>query len=206
MEEIILASTSPRRQELLTQIGLPFRVAAPAFDEETVTSRDNKSTAGGAEPRVKALAFMKAKSVLHQVKANMPLWIAGFDTLIEFEGSVLGKADSEDEAFEMLSLLAGKVHRVFTGIALYSRKTEVWDIRAAMSEVKFAPLTRKEIDFYLSTGEWQGAAGSYRIQERGSLFIEWIKGSYSNIVGLPIFLFYVMLKNNNYSFSLRQGN
>jgi septum formation protein len=216
MEEIVLASTSPRRRDLLTQMGLPFSVTAPECDEKRIIQEEVPGDMGrecvqtGASARtetlVKKLASLKGRSVYWQLKGQPPLWIAGFDTLVDFNGSILGKAVSKKEAGQMLSLLSNKVHSVYTGIALYCRKTDNWDVRAAISEVKFAPLSREEINFYLSTGEWMGAAGSYRIQERGSLFIEWIKGSYSNIVGLPISLFYVMLKNNNYSFSLRQDN
>ncbi|MBN2444880.1 MAG: septum formation protein Maf [Spirochaetales bacterium] len=197
MEEIILASTSPRREEIFLQMRLPFRSIAPECDEDFVSLTNQ----GDPEVLVMKLAHLKGKSVYSRVKNEGPDWIAGFDTLVALDEHIVGKARSGEEAFQMLSLLSGKVHRVYTGIALYQGRRDIWDIRSEKSEVKFAQLGPEEIEFYLSTGEWKGVAGSYRIQERGSFFIEWIKGSYSNIVGLPISLFYVMLKHNNYSFS-----
>ena len=202
MEEIILASTSIRRKQIFQQMHLPFRIMAPTCDEKGLNDTDPEN----AEKVVKDLAFLKGKSVFPGKKNEKPVWIAGFDTIVEVDGKIIGKAHSEQEARRMLSLLSGRIHSVYTGIALFSNKREKWDIRVAKSEVKFTYLAEKEINFYLSTKEWKGAAGSYKIQERGAFFIEWIKGSYSNIVGLPISLFYVMLKDNDYSFSLRQGN
>lgn len=195
MEEIILASASPRRKQILMQMHLPFRVVVPVCDEQGVCE-------GNTEKQVMRLAHMKGMSVYTLLKNSHPLWISGFDTLIKVDGKVVGKAGTEKEAREMISILSGKIHRVYTGVALFPPSGK-WDIRAEISEVKFAQMGKKEIDFYISTGEWKGAAGSYRIQQRGACFIEWIKGSYSNIVGLPISLFYGMLKDNNYSFSLR---
>lgn len=199
MEEIILASASPRRKDILSQMHLPVRVMEPLCNEGEIQDPDT-------EKLVMHLAYMKGISVYPGVKNERPLWIAGFDTIVEADERILGKAGSEDEAREMLSLLSGRIHRVYTGIALFSDKKEKWDIRAAKSEVKIARMEQHEINFYISTGEWKGVAGSYRIQERGAFFIEWIKGSYSNIVGLPISLFYVMLGDNNYSFSLSKDN
>jgi septum formation protein len=198
MEEIILASASPRRKQILMQMDLPFRVVIPDCDECSLYEEDVKN-------RVMRLAYQKALDVYSRLKDTHPAWISGFDTLIEVNGRIIGKAETEKQAGEMLSLLSGRIHRVYTGVALLPESGK-WDIRAGISDVKFTKMSTKEIDFYLSTGEWKGAAGSYRIQKRGACFIEWIKGSYSNIVGLPISLFYGMLRDNNYTFSLRKGN
>ncbi|MBN2534055.1 MAG: septum formation protein Maf [Spirochaetales bacterium] len=198
MEEIILASASSRRKQIFMQMHLPFRVVIPVCNEQEIQKKD-------VENRVMNLAYMKGMSVCSLLKNPGQAWVSGFDTMIEVDGKVIGKAGTEKEAVEMLCMLSGRVHRVYTGVALVSDSGK-WDIRVAMSEVKLTHMLKKEIDFYISTGEWKGVAGSYRIQECGAFFIEWIKGSYSNIVGLPISLFYGMLKDNNYSFSLRQGN
>jgi len=199
MEEIILASASPRRKQIFQQMQLPFRVIPPDSDEENISEEDIKK-------RVIKLSYRKGLNVYSRIKKTEPLWIASFDTLIEINGKILGKSFSEKNARETLQLLSGKIHNVYTGIALFSAQTGKWDTRTAKSEVKLINMEKKEIDFYISTGEWQGVAGCYRIQQQGALFIEWIKGCYSNIVGLPISLFYGMLRYNNYSFSLRQGN
>lgn len=195
MEEIILASASPRRKQILKQMHLPFRVVVPSCNEQG--TRANKG-----EEQVMRLAHMKGMSVYTMVKKANPLWISAFDTLIQIDEKIIGKAGSEKEAGEIISMLSGRIHRVYTGVALLSG-SGTWDVRTGMSEVKFTHMTKEEIDFYISTGEWKDAAGSYRIQQLGACFIEWIKGSYSNIVGLPISLFYGMLRDNDYSFSLR---
>ena len=196
MERIILASGSPRRKDILTRLKIPFKAVTPQIKE----GRYTKDT---ARENVKKLALEKAINVLSQLNEEECHWILGFDTLIELNGNIIGKPSSEKNARSILKLLSGNIHRVYTGIALIPHKESKIDVRCAKSKVKFAGLRDTEIDYYISTGEWKGAAGAYRIQERGAFFIEWIKGSYSNIVGLPISLFYGMLVKNNYSFSLR---
>ena len=89
------------------------------------------------------------------------------------------------------------MHRVYTGIGLLPARGAPVDLRCVATEVKFAPLSRAEVESYVDTGEWSGVAGAYRIQERGAFFVEWIRGSYSNVVGLPLETFYGMLKHNN---------
>jgi len=98
-----------------------------------------------------------------------------------------------------LKMLSGKVHRVYTGIGFLPAKGEPVDLRSVCTEVKVAKLSDEDIEMYLETGEWSGVTGAYRIQERGAFFIEWIRGSYSNVVGLPLETFYGILKGNKYS-------
>ena len=100
----------------------------------------------------------------------------------------------------MLSLLSGKVHRVHSGIAVLVEKSRPVEADVATTEVKFKSMSPNELAYYVDCGEWSGAAGAYRIQERGAFFVEWIRGSYSNVVGLPLEAFYGILIRNEYHF------
>jgi septum formation protein len=192
METIILASGSPRRQELLTRVRIPFKAFPPNIDE----SFDEIPS---VEERVKRIALRKIETVVQMFKQESPRWLLGVDTLVEIEGQAIHKPAGVEEAEAILKRLSGKVHRVYTGIGLLYVKGEPPDLRSVCTEVKFATLSPEDIELYLESGEWSGAAGAYRIQERGAFFIEWIRGSYSNVVGLPLETFYGILKSNNYS-------
>ena len=100
----------------------------------------------------------------------------------------------------MLRMLSGRVHRVFTGLALLVERGKPMEEEVVCTEVKFRAMEAAEIRFYIESGEWAGAAGAYRIQERGAFLVEWIKGSYSNVVGLPLEAFYGILMRNEYHF------
>jgi septum formation protein len=192
METIILASGSPRRQELLNKVRIPFKAFPPNIDESFANIH-------GVEERVKRIALSKIETVVAMFKQESPRWLLGLDTLVEIDGEAIHKPDGLQEAEEILKLLSGKVHRVYTGIGLLPAKGEAVDMRSVCTEVKFADLTAEDIALYLDSGEWSGVAGAYRIQERGAFFVEWIRGSYSNVVGLPLETFYGILKSNNYS-------
>jgi septum formation protein len=196
MVRIILASGSLRRKDILHRLHIPFRVIKPRLKE-----RDIK--AATVEELVVLCAKKKVEDVALRLSQHRVRWVLGVDTLIELEGKIIGKPANKHEAEVFLNKLSGNVHRVVSGIALLPTNEYPVDIRVVKSEVKFKKLSADEIQFYLKTGEWKGAAGAYRIQERGAFFIEWINGSYSNIVGLPISVFYDMLRDNNYTFSLR---
>jgi septum formation protein len=193
METIILASASPRRKEIFESLSIPFRVLEAGIDE----SRYEHLRIG---PRVMKLAEDKVTAVLDSIPGAQPGWVAGFDTLIGQNGKIIGKPENPAEARQMIAGFSGKAHYVFTGVALFSKSVGKIITRFCKSKVFFKKMSRTEIDFYIATGEWQGVAGAYRIQEKGALFIESIKGSYSNIVGLPISLFYGMLLDANYPF------
>ncbi|MBN1696265.1 MAG: septum formation protein Maf [Spirochaetales bacterium] len=199
MERIILASGSSRRKEILRRLHIPFRVIKPAFDEKSVIARTIEEIAGSC-------AEKKVENVARRLPTRKRKWVLGVDTLIELEKEIIGKPKNRHEAASILKRLSGKIHRVVSGIALLASNEYPVAVRVVTSAVKFKLLSDIEIQFYIKTGEWQGVAGAYRIQERGAFFVEWINGSYSNIVGLPISDFYDMLRENNYSFSLRQGN
>jgi septum formation protein len=117
----------------------------------------------------------------------------------------LGKPKDKDEARDFLLLLQGAWHKVVTGVALYDGKTRRFHLAAEVSGVRIAKMTRAEIELYLDTNEWQGVAGGYRIQEKGACFIESIRGNYTNVMGLPTRLVYVILQANNYPFGKPRG-
>jgi septum formation protein len=191
MEPIILASGSLRRQEYLKILGLPFSVIPPLIDESPGDIRDPGKLA-------ETLALRKVNRIIELAKGSP--WICGADTLVSVGGDIYGKPRDREDARRMLRGLRGREHRVFTAVALYCGAGGNTDCRLVRSSVSFAPLTDEEIDWYLDTGEWQGVAGSYRIQGLGGCFVSAIQGSYSAIVGLPIHEFYVMLKANGYPF------
>ena len=192
METIILASGSPRRQELLNKVRIPFKAFPPNIDESFIKIRS-------VEERVKRIALRKIETVVEMFKQESPRWLLGVDTLVEIEGEAIQKPTGVEQAEAMLKRLSGKVHRVYTGIGLLPAKGEPVDLRSVCTEVKFAPVSQEDIELYLDSGEWSGVAGAYRIQERGAFFVEWVRGSYSNVVGLPLETFYGILKSNNYS-------
>jgi len=191
METIILASGSPRRQELLNRVRIPFKAFPPNIDESFTRIR-------GIEQRVKRIAQRKIETVVEMFKQEAPRWLLGLDTLVELDGQAINKPTGIEEAESILKRLSGKVHRVYTGMGFLSAKGEEVDLRSVCTEVKFAELSREDIDMYLESGEWSGVTGAYRIQERGAFFVEWIRGSYSNVVGLPLEPFYGILKSNKY--------
>jgi septum formation protein len=193
MVPIILASGSLRRQEYFKILGLPFSIMSPLIDESPGDIRDPGKLA-------ETMAVRKVKKIIEVIKSGSPPWICGADTVISVDGDIYGKPRDREDAQRMLRRLQGRDHQVFTSVALYCDNSRSIDSRLIQNSVTFAPLTEGEIDWYLDTGEWQGVAGSYRIQGLASCFISAINGSYSAIVGLPMHEFYVMLRANGYPF------
>jgi septum formation protein len=185
---VILASASPRRQELLRQIGVSFQTVEPDVDE---TPGYNES----ADAFVLRLALEKARVGLRMVRERdlngAP--VLGADTCIVFDGEILGKPDDREHGIAMLTRLAGRSHEVLTGVALVDDGREQQVI--SRSRVTFAHLSPDEIAAYWDTGEPVDKAGAYAVQGRAATFIERIEGSYSGIVGLPLFEVAHMLKN-----------
>ena len=192
METIILASGSPRRQELLTKARIPFRVIPPNIDE-AYESDDV------VEEIVKKLAEKKVMTIVSLFKNESPRWILGVDTLVDLNGSIIGKPKNLEDAREVIYMLAGKKHRVVSGICLLPSKNDKPITKVATTDVKFKDMSDEEINYYINTGEWSGVAGGYRIQGIGSFFIERINGSFSNVMGLPMETFYGILKESNYN-------
>ena len=193
MYPIILASSSPRRQEILKLLNIPF-VVNPANIEETYPS-DMKS-----EKVAEYLAVQKVKAVMKSGDSdNESTWILGADTLIILDGKIYGQPKSQEEACSFLQDFQGKTHKVMTGIALYNPESKQIVSKLCTSKVTFAQMSNEEIEWYLNTGEWHGAAGGYRIQGLASCFIKTISGTESTVMGLPIFELYDILKTQNYS-------
>jgi len=173
----ILASASPRREELLRQIGCVFSVV-PSLATEIADL-----TLAPTE-----LALANAKLKARQVaKDNPDVPILGADTVVFWDGRIYGKPHNADDAKFMLTQLSGRIHRVVTGLALVNNK-RLYSV-AATTEVRFAPLSEADIDAYVATGEPLDKAGAYAVQGKAATFIEGINGSYSNVVGLPLYAF-----------------
>lgn len=172
--DLILASGSPRRLELLRQIGVEPKVVVSHSEEE-------KKAASPAE-LVQHNALVKGRDVVRKTGDAVPVLAA--DTVVALDGSILGKPGTPEKARAMLHRLSGRTHRVLTGLALFYRG-KVWQ-HVEVTEVTFAELTDREIDQYAATGEPLDKAGAYGIQGRAALFIPSIRGSYSNVVGLPL--------------------
>ena len=193
MEPIILASSSPRRQEILKMLKIPFRVIIPNIDETLTTAIE-------LEQIPELLAREKVTAVIHAQPSGQEIpWVLGADTLIIINDRILGKPQTHEMAVEYLKILQGNTHTVITSIVLYNGHTHETSTRVCKTKVTFAPMTDKEIEWYAETGEWHGAAGGYRIQSLASCFINKIEGSYSGAVGLPIFELYDILKEQGYS-------
>jgi septum formation protein len=155
---------------------------------------------GRLPPRqfVEDLARRKINKIVDQLAGRLPLWICAADTLITIDGENIGKAADRDQAYQTLKRLSGREHEVMSSVALYKGRTGVIDCCSVVSTVIFAEMFEEDIQWYLDTGEWQGAAGSYKIQGLGGCFVKEIRGSYSSIVGLPMYEFRKMLIKNGY--------
>ena len=193
---LTLASASPRRREILKTLGLNFRVQPVEVDESFSNLPPEQEAA--------ALALRKMDAFREQFSAEEHPWVLTADTIVELEGRKLGKPGDAGEAERFLRFLSGKTHRVITGLAFRGPVLGVTGT-VALTEVDFSVLREEEIRGYLATGEWRGVAAGYRIQERGSLLISGIRGSYSNVIGLPIHAFYGMLKHHTYPFPWGSG-
>lgn len=169
---LILASASPRRRELLAQIGItPDIIRDPAVDETPLTDET---------PRALALRLARAKAV-HEAGA----FVLAADTVVAAGRRILGKPSDAGEARRFLSLLSGRRHRVFSAVVVVGpdgRRAQ----RCSESVVTFARLQQGEMDAYVATGEWRGRAGGYAIQGHAAAFVRHLQGSYSGVVGLPL--------------------
>jgi septum formation protein len=161
---LVLASTSPQRSAILEQLGLPFSVVAPSYEEVGDDPLEHaagkaRSVDGGASP------------------------VVGVDTVVVCEGRVLGKPAGPEEAASMLDVLGGRAHEVVSGLCLRTRGWE--EVGSEVTRVWFRPLTPRDVAAYVASGEWEGRAGGYAIQGRGAALVERIEGDYLNVVGLP---------------------
>ena len=211
---LVLASASPRRRELLSQIGLEFTVM-PSTKEETA-----KTTEAGA--LVQELSRQKAVDIWEQLsggqgqnpdadqeqiaeetqepnlngKRQPELLVIGADTVVCCEGKILGKPHSREAAAEMLTALQGRSHEVYTGVTLYSQSETVTFFEC--TQVEFYPMTEVEISEYIDSKEPMDKAGAYGIQGLGARFVKGIRGDYNNVVGLPVGRLYQELKSRGW--------
>lgn len=185
---LILASASPRRKEILEQVGMEFEIMA-SHKEEVY-----KATA--PDEIVRELALLKAEDIAGQTECKN-VTIIGADTVVAHGGQILGKPKDDEEAFSMIERIQGGSHQVYTGVAIISYdengdKTLIND--AVETKVFVAAMSRREIYDYLAAGEHRDKAGSYAIQGRFAPYIEKIEGDYYNVVGLPISYIYQHIK------------
>jgi septum formation protein len=183
---LVLASASERRQELLRRITNDFSIIASDFDEEGVKFKGNCSN------YVMELAKGKALDVASKIDNDAI--IIGCDTIVSFKDHVLGKPKNKSEAFSMLKLLSGNIHQVYSGIAIVDTKIKNIKIDYVCTHVKFSSLSDEEIKKYIATEEPMDKAGAYGIQGFGGVFVEEIKGDYYSVVGLPLNKLNKMLK------------
>ncbi len=191
MKNIYLASSSPRRKELLTQAGIEFTVISPQCDETTdiklpdelVEELSRRKTQAGLE-MLRKMPEVSADSI-----------VIGADTVVSYDGIILGKPKDKNNAFNMLKMLSGNTHEVYTGVTvsyLDGRSSKTFSER---TEVTFYDLSDREIEDYINTAEPMDKAGSYGIQGYGAVLVEKINGDYFNIVGLPIARLVRLLRN-----------
>ncbi|MBP7262570.1 MAG: septum formation protein Maf [Spirochaetia bacterium] len=195
-DTILLASSSPRRQQLLAALGVPFVAVSADIDESACDHMPVYERVQELAKR-KSLAGADAWRSAHGV-ADCPRWALGADTLVALDGTVFGKPADREHARTMLETLSGRTHEVLTGLAVLDTASGVTRMIASRTDVSVAAMGQDELTSYLDTGEWMGAAGAYRAQERAGLFIERVSGSFSGVVGLPLREFYVILGRSGY--------
>lgn len=172
---VVLASRSPRRIELIAQLGITPEVVPADIDE---------TPQPGEQPAeyVQRLASSKARAVQERLATDA--FVLGADTTVDLDGTILGQPENEADARRMLKALSARTHRVHTGVAVVGSTTA--QVLVVTSLVTFEPVTEALLDWYIGTGEWQGKAGSYAIQGLGGTLVQATRGSMSNIIGLPL--------------------
>lgn len=188
---IVLASNSPRRKELLNQIFDKFEVIKSDFNEDDIKEKN-------PEKLVKLLSLKKAEEVFHKVKDNqLELLVIGGDTLVYFDGQVLGKPKNEEDAYNTLKKLQGNKNEVYSAFTIILKKNNeiIKETELSKSIVTMKSMSDEQIKGYIKTGEPMDKAGSYAVQGIGSKFIENIEGSYSSVVGLDVEKLKELLRN-----------
>ncbi len=184
--KIVLASSSPRRIELLKNSLIDFETTEHNFDEESFINDNPVEYA-------QRLAYEKALSVTDEFFFDK--YVLGVDTIVEYEGKILGKPKNKTEAEENIRRLSGKTHEVISGISIVNKQKKIEVTDRSITKVTFTPLDEKFIRFYLDNNLYIGYAGGYAIQGIFGLVVEKIEGSYSNVVGLPMEKLYTILYN-----------
>lgn len=221
MENIILASQSPRRQEILSLGGYEYKVCVSSAEEQIPPEELENLT---PQELVEKLARVKAEDVYRRscsknMEASTPdnqaadsveeITVIGADTVVAVDGRVLGKPRTEDEAYEMLSLLEGRTHDVFTGVCiLWTNPDTPAEIQGntfhCHTKVTFYPMTEEEINNYVATGDCMDKAGAYGIQSGAAKYIQGIEGDYLNVVGLPLSKIYHVLNEKLSNLTIRK--
>jgi len=183
--EIILASGSPRRKELLEKFGLKIKVITSDIEEKVLENESPKQVS-------MSLALQKCLDVCKKVEGESIVIAA--DTIVVYNGTILGKPNNREEAFNMLKLLNNNSHSVFTGISIIKANSNIKVIDYVETKVSFRYISDDKINNYLDTGEYKDKAGSYGIQGIGSVLVDSITGCYSNVVGLPVTKLDILLK------------
>lgn len=190
MTEIILASKSIDRREILSRSKVPFGILATDIDEELY-----KTKIKDGFKLVKELAKQKALKAKEQLIAKeKEAIIIAADTIVMLRDQIIGKAKNRDQAFQILKSLQGETHNLITGVAITHTSFPKLVIDYDSTLIEFSPLSNDEILEYLKTNEWKGRAGAYSIMDKASIFIKSIKGSPSNVIGLPMQKLYEILK------------
>lgn len=188
LPKIVLASASPRRAEILRTACWDFEVVTAGIDETCHAGE-------GAIDYVERIAREKAEVVQSQLKDGTP--VVGADTIVVVDKEILGKPRHPEDARRMLRLLQERWHQVLTGVAVLNGNSSHAVLAHEVTDVKFAPMTEDEIEWYVASGEPMDKAGAYAIQGLGARFIEAIRGDYLNVVGLPLRLLYGLLKDSD---------
>lgn len=190
MKKLVLASKSIDRSEIFKRSKIPFEIFVTNVDEEKFKTKYSNPI-----ELVKELAKAKAKSAQKSLSTKIKeAIIVAADTIVEFNGEIIGKAKDKQQAFLILKKLAGNTHHLITGIAITETNSRKIIVDHDITSVKFLNLTNEEILNYINLDEWKGRAGAYSIREKASLFIESIEGSSSNVIGLPMHKIYKILK------------
>ena len=189
MKEFVLASASPRRRELLTQIGIPFRICLSKKEEESSQKKPGDI--------VKELSYTKAKDVFDQ--ENQDAVVIGADTIVVYDEQVLGKPKDEEDAYKMIKMLQGKTHQVYTGVSVIWRQDNSIQVSSfyAVTDVELYGMSEEEIRAYIATNEPYDKAGGYAIQGYFARYVKQIQGDYNNVVGLPVGELYQILNSLN---------
>jgi len=172
----ILASESPRRREILKSVGLKFKI---------VPAHVNEDYLAGESPRehVQRLSYNKAMAV---ATLYPKAWVLGADTIVVINGNILGKPKDKAQAKKMLKQLSGREHKVFTGFTIANIAGKAFSTKVVQSAVRFKTISPEELDWYIACDEPYDKAGGYAIQGKGAYFIQSIRGSYTNVIGLPL--------------------
>lgn len=189
LTDIVLASSSPRRREILAKLGIPFRTVTPDADE-------NICDAASPEEYVMQAAFRKNKAAIELLRADDSLsagtLLVACDTVVVYGGTIIGKPPDAAHAVLTLGMLSDSWHSVYSGLSVYGKGKTCETF--ARTDVKFRTISEEEILAYVDSGEPMGKAGSYAIQLKGSSFVERIEGEYENVVGFPIATFLSLLQ------------